>query len=156
MEEQQEKTEIANVTNEPVKEAQTPAKYKFYTKKIERPLMIIFLLLFLITFDQNLTTPILIIFYTASILCILYYFILFRKKTAYVIVEKDCITIARGISLKDEEIKNDSIKKVNVLDKKIEILFSKEGVEDKVSIYNILLESNDRNSFKAHLLSITK
>jgi hypothetical protein len=84
----------------------------------------------------------------------LYYFIWYKKRTVYVITRDDSIIVARGFFLKSEEIKNDSIKKVNALDKKIEISFIKGGIEDRVSIFNILLEDKDRDAIISYLRSI--
>ncbi len=129
--------------NEIDKSAGMPVKCKFSTKKIEKVLTLFFLALFFITFNQSFLSPLSIFLYTSSIICILYYILFYRKKTAYVILEDDSIIIARGIFLKDEKIKTDLIKKVYVLDKKIEIAFTKEGADDNVNIFNILLEEND-------------
>lgn len=142
--------------NEIEKSAILPVKYKFSTKKIERVLTLIFLALFFITFDKSLLSPLSIVLYVMTGICILYYVIYYRKNTAYVTIEDDSVTVARGLFLKDEKISNDSIKKVNVLGKKIEILFTKEDTEDNVSIFNILLEEKDRAAMTTHLQGIVK
>lgn len=139
--------------NEIDRSSELPIKYKFNTKKIERVLSIFIFALFFITFNKSLSSPLVIIYYVSSGICILYYILYYRKKTAYVILEDDSIIVARGIFLKDEKIKANSIRKVNVLDKKIEIVFTKEDAEDNVSIFNILLEEKDRASITAYLKS---
>ena len=139
--------------NEIGKSAVLPVKCKFFTKKIEKVLTLIFLVLFFITFDKSLFSPLSIVLYISSIICISYYILFYRKKTAYVTLEDDSITIARGIFLKDEKIETDSIKKIYVLDKKIEIVFAKEDAEDNVSIFNILLEEKDRAIITTYLQS---
>lgn len=139
--------------NEIDKSAMLPVKCKFFTKKIEKVLTLIFLVLFFITLDKSLFSPLSIVIYILSIICILYYILFYRKKTAYVILEDDSITISRGIFLKDEKIETNSIKKVYVLDKKIEIVFTKEDAEDNVTIFNILLEENDRAAIAKYLQS---
>lgn len=136
------------------KSAVLPIKYKFNTKKIEKVLTLIFFGLFFITFSSSLFSPLSIIYYVSSIICILYYILVYRRKTIYVILDEDSIIIARGIFLKGEKIKINSIKKVYVLDKKIEIVFTKEDTEDNVIIFNFLLEESDRAAIAKYLTAL--
>ena len=128
--------------------------YQFYTKKVEKILTVIFMLLFFVSFSQSMFSIYTIAFYGFALIVLLYYFIYFRKKKAYVIIKDDSIIVSRGFFLKSEEIKNIYINKVNILDKKIGISFIKDGTEDVVSIFNILLENKDKDAIISYLRSI--
>jgi putative ubiquitin-RnfH superfamily antitoxin RatB of RatAB toxin-antitoxin module len=129
-------------------------KYQFSTHKIDKTLTFIFFILFMISLGESITSVYSIVLYGCSLVCILYYIIWFRKRTEYIIFKKDKIMVSRGLSLRMEEISNDSIRKVHELDKKTEIFFLKDGIENKVVLLNILLDDKDRIEIVRHLHSI--
>lgn len=126
-------------------------EYQYNSKKVERILSLILLALFFISLDKSIFSLYTILFYAIIFVCLLYYFIWFRKKPAYVTIKGDSTIISRGFFLQPEEIKNDAVKKVNITDKKVVVLFLKNGVEDKVSIFNILLDAKDKDAVINHL-----
>lgn len=130
--------------------------YDFYIKRVENALTVVFIILFLLSFKESFLSLYSIIFYVLGAICVLYYFIFFKKRTTYVIITENTVAVASGFFFKMEQIRKDAIKKVNVLDNKIELIYSKDGLENRANIFNLLLEDAKRKTLADRLKNIAQ
>lgn len=117
-------------------------KYKLATKKIETILTVITLMLFMFSFSGGTLAGIL--FFGVSGLLLLYYFFIFRKKSHYVILDGDKVTVHDGIWLTPVVINTEKISKVAKSDKSITVYFTDEsGASKTIEIKALILDPDD-------------
>lgn len=115
--------------------------YKLMTKKIEAILTVGTLALFMFSLSGGTFSSVL--FFAVTGLILLYYFVIFRKKPHYVIMEGDKVTVYDGIWLTPVVINTGSISKVSKTDKAISIGYSENGSEKSVEIKALILDAED-------------
>ena len=120
-------------------------QFNFKMDKIEKWLSIASLIIFFLSMTQTGGPIWVIILFAYTIVVFVYYFVWYRKKPSYVIVENGNQHILVHIPpfFKPYEFEKQQIEQVIVTDKKIEINYKVEGSSKSVSIYSIMLSEDD-------------
>jgi Ca2+/Na+ antiporter len=125
-------------------------KFDFKMDKIERYLSFVMLGIFFLSFREKFGVWTFLL-YSVTALIFVYYFIWYRKKTFYVLVEDDSIIIHPPLFFKQHEIKRGEINHVKVFDKKVEIGYSNQGIDKSINVYSLILKVEDWEQMK-HIL----
>lgn len=118
-------------------------KYEFRTEKVEKKLSGVILLIFILSFTQKAGSVWTYLLFAIGVVVFAYYFIWFRGKPAYVLVEEDHIQINLLPFFKPCRIERQQIEKADVVNGKIIISYMDQGVSKKVNINSIIMGDDD-------------
>jgi len=119
-----------------------PQKFNYKTDQMEKYISFFSLILFYFSFTRDdLFSN--IFFFGVTSLIILYYFIWYRKKPAYIIINKEETIIHRFPFFKPLSIKKEEIKNVTRTDKAVCIEHSSYGKTQQTKIYRFFLQKED-------------
>ncbi|MCX7709655.1 MAG: hypothetical protein N2484_07370 [Clostridia bacterium] len=119
-------------------------EYKIHTKKIENVLTVLMLMLFMFSLTGGTAANIL--FFGVAGVVMLYYFIVFRKRNKYVILEGNHVTVRTGILLTPVVMDTKSITNVSKTDKEISLEYNENETSRKVSVKSLLMDPDDFNN----------
>jgi hypothetical protein len=112
-------------------------QFDFKMKKVENYFSLATLLIFFQSLRSDFWT---IVLFAIAAIVFAYYFIWYRKKPPYVIIEDGCITIHPPLFFKPLNIRKQEIKTVKAFDKKLEIMYNDGGTDKNIKIYSIILD----------------
>lgn len=122
-------------------------KFDFKMDKVERYVSFGALALFILSFnDKNGIWTFLLFAITALIF--VYYFIWYRKKPFYMLIEDENIVIYPPLFFKRHDIKKQEIDYVKVFEKKIEVGYSMKDADKTINIYSLILKDEDWKQLK--------
>lgn len=129
-------------------EAADAKEFNFKMDKIERYVSFAVFLIFFLSFSGKNGGFWTLVLFAVTIVIMAYYFIWYRKKPAYVVLENERITVHPPLFYKPIQVSRDSVKKVNVSDKKIELVY---GDSKTISVYAIMLDVNGWKELSTYL-----
>lgn len=120
-----------------------PNQFEFKTDRIEKRLSAFILVVFFLSLTQKSGFVWSIILFTFSAVIFAYYFIWFRKKPAYVVIEDDHIQINSLPFFKPYRLDKQQIGRIETTDKKIIINYNEQGASKSIGINSLLMGDDD-------------
>lgn len=118
-------------------------KIGFRTEKVEKKLSAVILVIFVLSFTQRSGSIWTYLLFAISVVVFAYYFIWFRGKPAYVVIEENYIQVNLLPFFKPCRIEKQQIGKVDVIKGKLIINYTEQGVTKNVKINSIVVGDED-------------
>ena len=121
-------------------------EFKFKMDKAEKMLSFGILILFFLSFTNQKSVLLNILFFGVSGLIFIYYFVWYRKKPPYVIIRDNEVIINHMPFFKSQIIKKEKISKAQSIENKIIVKYDDKGITKETSLFKLFLDLNDQKN----------